>query len=293
MFPKISQILQEARAALRGLWRKSAWNEFILAIVSGKVTVAMALAEFIYLIIFLFKAIMPKYSISSSEVWLTLGFIGGHIIITLIRNAIGSGMQIGLNRYYLEMVSKPNAQPVSSLKSHLSYFANQMTMNLSRDIGVAFLSMFFLVPGLMAKLKWAMADYEIAQEPTAKGQEAITGSGFSMEGKKWKYFLLQLALLPLYIPVLIGIIAISLVWFFTNSIIISLAAYIIVLIPWCFADAFRKACKARFFYYIENPPIDTEAINKLKTLEAEKFNFEDFMVEYEEKVAQKRKQNRK
>lgn len=293
MFPKISQILSESRSILKGLWRKTAWNEFLVTLVKGKFTVAMALCEFIYLIIFIIKAIIPKFDISTTYAWMGIAIIGGHILITLIRNSIGCGMQIGLNRYYLEMVNNPKAQPTLSFRSHMSSFGNQLTMNLSRDMGVYLLSLLFVVPGLMAQLKWSMADYSIAKEPTTKGQEAITDSGYSMEGKKWKYFALQAILFLIYIPIIMVASLAVRIALITDTTLIGIALMIIPLIAFFFAEAYRNTCKARFFYYIENPLIDRNEVNKLKTLEAERFNFEDFMLEYEEKVAQKQKQNRK
>ena len=51
---------------------------------------------------------------------------------------------------------------------------------------------------------------------------------------------------------------------------------------------------SKFYWHIKHPVYDKDKdLKELKTLKAEKFSFDDFVAEYEEKIARKQDQNLK
>jgi uncharacterized membrane protein len=137
-------------------------------------------------------------------------------------------------------------------------------MTIISQVKTAFLSLLFVVPGIIASLKWSMAKYIIADEPSTEPGDALTLSEQMMEGYKLKYFLFTLSFVPLY---LVGLITfgIGFIW----------------IIPYV------KACEAKFYESLKNPSWNKNESDELLTLTTEKFSYEEFLSEYEKKIERK------
>jgi uncharacterized membrane protein len=214
-----------------------------------------------------FGLIILIWAIFSKEFeTMQLVIAGIYLFISFIQNSISSGMQLGMHAYYLELANKPERQPQSGLTSHTKCFMNEWMLILKRDIETAFLYCLFVVPGIIAYAKWSMADYSIVKDPDTSAMVAMTDAELDIEGYKSKFIWFKLSFAPLFIAsACTGI------------------GYFYVLAYW-------KMAKAKFYYYIKNPIVDKSDMDHLRTLEAEHFNFDDFVQEYESKVAQKQRQ---
>lgn len=263
MFPKFSTIKSEARDALSGIWGKTAGKEFLIFLTGGVMTFGLCLYEIIALLIIniIARTSTVEWAIHINTITLCMVL---HIVISIIRICFASGMKIGMNRYYLELAAKPNREPQSGLTSHIKYFSSQFILSVLRDIYTSLLTLFCVVPGIMSYLKWSMAHFVVAEDVDARASDAMVESGYTMDGFKWKYFLFNLSFLPLF---LISSISVVGLFFF---------------IPYI------KMAQAKFYYHIKHPIYDKDKdLNELKTLQTDKFSFDDFIVEYEDKVARK------
>ena len=268
MFPKFSNIKADARYALSGIWGKVAFKEFLLFLVGGGQTFGTCLYELIALIIFnisVRSATESKYENVINTITL---IIIAYLVVSIIRMCFRSGMQIGMTRYYMSLADKPSVEPNSGLTSHMKYFANDFMMRSARDIYTSLLTFFLIIPGIISYLKWSIAHFVIAENPDTRPGDALVESGYTMDGYKVKYFLFNLSFLPLLL-----ISSISIVGLF-------------------FVIPYMKMAQAKFYWHIKHPVYDKDKdLKELKTLKAEKFSFDDFVTEYEEKISRKQNQD--
>lgn len=264
MFPKFSFIKQEAKEGLSGIWLKSFAREFIHMIISGSSTVASCLSTLLYALYLLFAI---KFTVGNSSGIASYGYLAvlilvGAAIFEFIRLLIGCGIRISMDRYYLSLANNPSDDPEEPIFGHMKYFANRFFMEAYRDIAVSFLTIFFIVPGIISEMKWSMANYIIAEDPDMRGSDAITESALMMDGYKMKFFCFNLSFLPWF-----------LLCVFTGGL------GLIYVLP------YYNAAKAKFYYYIKNPTWkESENEDELVTLKAEKFSYKDFVDEFETKV---------
>lgn len=268
MFPKFSNIKADARYALSGIWGKVAFKEFLLFLVGGGQTFGTCLYELIALIIFnisVRSATESKYENVINTITL---IIIAYLVVSIIRMCFKSGMQIGMTRYYMSLADKPSVEPNSGLTSHMKYFANDFMMRSARDIYTSLLTFFLIIPGIISYLKWSVAHFVIAENPDTRPGDALVESGYTMDGYKVKYFLFNLSFLPLLL-----ISSLSIVGLF-------------------FVIPYMKMAQTKFYWHIKHPVYDKDKdLKELKTLKAEKFSFDDFVLEYEEKISRKQNQD--
>lgn len=261
MFPKFSYIKQEARHGLRCVWFRSFWREFVHALIAGESTPAGLVTLLIYILLSLVTPLlMPE---QNTEV-LHIGVIFLLLLfaIELLRLLLGCGIRISIDRYYLSLAEFPEEDPHEPLFSKMRYFANRFFVELQRDIGVALLSLLFVIPGIIHGLKWSMANYILAENPTMDSMDALTESSLMMDGYKMKFFLFNLSFLPLFFLCVITC-GIGLIW----------------------AVPYYNAARAKFYYYIKNPTWkESNSENEMATLNVEKFSYDDFVDEYESKL---------
>jgi uncharacterized membrane protein len=267
MFPKFSQIKEDARICLKGIWGKTALKEFILFLVgAGGMTFGMWLTELVYLIV-----INVISSFSQDETYKT--FVGSitifviiHLVVSLIQMFVVSGMKLGMKKYYLELAHNPYEEPKSGLVSHIKYFQNYFSMTAIKEISIYFLSLFLIIPGLMSGMKWAMTPYVTAEDHETSAKDSMVESGYLMDGHKIKYLLFNLSFIG---------------WYIIGS---------ITIVGLFFVIPYVEAARAKYYYYIKHPVYDKDAdLNDLKTLRAEKFSFDDFVSEYNTKIEKKNK----
>lgn len=268
MFPKFSFIKQEARAGLSGIWGKSFLRELAHIFIGGGATVTSCIAGLLYAFYLLFAV---KFTSGSTGGLVRFGYLAvlilvSVVIVEFVRLLIGCGMRIAVDRYYLSLAENPSDDPDEPIFGHMKYFANRFFVEAYRDIVVSFLTIFFIIPGIISEMKWSMANYILAENPDMRSGDAITESALLMEGYKMKFFLFNLSFVP-WMLLSIATFGIGLIW----------------------ALPYYNASKAKFYYYIKNPTWkESQEENELVTLKAEKFSYKDFVDEYEVKVDKKR-----
>ena len=266
MFPSFSTIKQEARYGLKNIWLITSLKEVLLAIIggcnnSGLILYQLCLTIYMNIIVKFFDS-SNQYASSLKTFNIIMAIV---IAVSLIQLAIRSGMKIGLNKYYLELANNPNSQPKSRLFANMGYFATQMSMEFARDLYVSLLTLLFIIPGIISSLKWSMAELIIAENPNMRPSDALIESAYVMDGHKKKYFWFCLSFTPWILLCCLSF-GIGFIW----------------LVP------YMKASHAKFYYYIKNPQYTSDKnVDELKTLKAEKFSFDDFVQEYEEKMQKK------
>lgn len=87
--------------------------------------------------------------------------------------------------------------------------------NLGQSLGLSYLlvikvflwSLLFIVPGIIASLRYAMSYYLVVEDPKLGASDALKKSGEMMMGHKWEFFVLGLSFILWYllIPLTLGL----------------------------------------------------------------------------------------
>ena len=106
---------------------------------------------------------------------------------------IGGGLQLGLIRYNLDLLTRENPPAFLTLFSRMSIFGRALGLRLMTGILTGLWSLLFVIPGIVAAYRYALAPYRMAEHPEMGVMEAISQSKALMRGNKWRLFCLQLS----------------------------------------------------------------------------------------------------
>lgn len=106
---------------------------------------------------------------------------------------IGGGIQLGLIRYNLDLLTRENPPAFLTLFSRMSIFGRALGLRLMTGILTGLWSLLFVIPGIVAAYRYALAPYLMAEHPEMGVMEAISQSKALMRGNKWRLFCLQLS----------------------------------------------------------------------------------------------------
>lgn len=263
MFPKFSTIMRDARDSLQGVWIRTFFKEVLFGLLGETISIISIISS----IISLFKVIFSDTGFITTKL-ITIAISLLIIIVSIFLYGLSAGMEIGLNRYYLELARHPNKEPSSDLFTYVRYFSNNMFLKMRREIFIELLYCLFIIPGVIATMKWSMSKYIMAENYKMTATDAMVESSDLTDGYKMKIFLFDLYLFPL---ILLGLITfgIGFIW----------------IIPWI------QSARAIFYDSLKNPKWEKDAdMDQLHTLNRDKFSYGEFLEEYNEKVSKKQSQ---
>jgi len=110
-----------------------------------------------------------------------------YIIVVMI---IGGAVTLGLCKFNLELVDKKNPQ-FTDLFSCFDRFGAGFCVQFLRGLFTFLWSLLFVIPGIIASYRYAMAAYILAEHPGMTASEAIDASKQMMAGNKWRLFCLE------------------------------------------------------------------------------------------------------
>lgn len=113
-------------------------------------------------------------------------------MLSLVQFIIGGAVQIGLCRFYLHRLDGRPAE-VGDLFSAFDIFGRALWLRVLMGLKIFAWSLLFLVPGIVAAFRYAMAPYILAENPQLTASQAIELSKQMMDGKKGDLFVLNLS----------------------------------------------------------------------------------------------------
>lgn len=114
-------------------------------------------------------------------------------IISIIFSAIGSSVQLGYYSMNLKFYD-PNQTPrIGDLFIRFRIFWKAFGLRLLMGLFVFLWTLLFIIPGIIASYRYAMAPYIMAENPDIGILEAINRSKQLMDGNKWRLFCLILS----------------------------------------------------------------------------------------------------
>ena len=120
--------------------------------------------------------------------------LGMALFILLIVNVVfGGAVSLGLCKYNINLFTKEEKPTVNTLFSRFSVFGKAFLLQNVVSIMVFLWTCLFIIPGIIAAYRYAMAFYFMAQNPSIGVFEAIDMSKKAMQGNKMRLFFLQIS----------------------------------------------------------------------------------------------------
>jgi len=112
---------------------------------------------------------------------------------------VGSAVELGYNLFNLSLYESGNAPKIESIFSRFSYFGNALLLRFLMFIKIFAWTLLFIVPGIIASFRYALAPYLMAEHPDLNASEAIEQSKQLMQGHKSRLFWLKLSFIGWYL----------------------------------------------------------------------------------------------
>ena len=100
---------------------------------------------------------------------------------------IGGPMELGLAAYFLRVKREKSAQ-IEVLFQGFRTFESSLVLYIIRTVFVVLWSLLFIIPGIVAAMRYSMAFYILHDNPEMSGMAALNKSKEIMEGNKGKLF---------------------------------------------------------------------------------------------------------
>ena len=177
----------KAREILSGKWGMAILITLVAAILGGLATSASGSIQFENDVGDLknLPDIIRTYLIVAAS-------IGG--VLGIIQFVIGGTVQLGYCKYLLKLHDGGDGE-VKDLFSEFNRFGDGFILRLLTGLYVFLWSLLFVIPGIVAAYKYAMAPFIMAENPGMTANEAITASKEMMDGHKFELFCLELSFL--------------------------------------------------------------------------------------------------
>lgn len=111
-----------------------------------------------------------------------------------IQFIIGGTVQLGYCKYLLKLHDNEVGEErpgIRDLFSQFGRFADGFVLSLLTGIYIFLWMLLFIIPGIVAAYKYAMAPFILLENPDMKPKEALAASKELMHGHKWELFVLD------------------------------------------------------------------------------------------------------
>ena len=177
-----------ARVNLAGNWGNAILISFVAALLGGLVTgtsfglnINLDEGTLYQLPKFLLRYLMIMASISS--------------ILGVVQFILGGVVRLGYVDCLLKQHDRREQPELNDLFSQFHRFGDGFCLALLQGLYTFLWSLLFVIPGIIATFRYAMAPFILAENPGMTASEAIAASKQMMEGHKMDLFLLELSFL--------------------------------------------------------------------------------------------------
>lgn len=180
-----SDVRQIARDVLRGKWTIAVIVTFVAALLGGLISGSGF--ELNFEIDDKTLQYVPEFVISYLRIVAPIATVLG-----IVHFLIGGAVRLGHCQFMLNLYDNKPVD-IRDLFSHFDRFLDALVMNLLSSLFVALWTLLFIIPGIVAGYRYAMAPFILAENPGMGGLEAITASKELMRGYKFDLFVLDLS----------------------------------------------------------------------------------------------------
>ncbi len=115
-----------------------------------------------------------------------------HFLGTLYGILVSGILAVGVSWYFIKLFRQRNGG-LDDLRYGLGFAQKAIVMNLLITIKVFLWSLLFVIPGIIAGLRYSMANYILADDPSKDPRQCIAESSEMMRGNKMSYVILCLS----------------------------------------------------------------------------------------------------
>lgn len=179
---------ERARLMLSGKWAMAVLVTLVAGILGGLLSSSGASFE-----IDLDAEAMHKLP-ESVRTYLAIVVSIGSVLGT-IQFIVGGTVQLGYCKYLLKLHDNEAGEKpgIKDLFSQFGRFADGFVLSLLTGIYTFLWTLLFIIPGIVAIFKYAMAPFILLENPDMKPKDAITASKEMMDGHKGELFILDLS----------------------------------------------------------------------------------------------------
>lgn len=135
-----------------------------------------------------------------SPLWGVLAAIGVFMFFyAIIIFIFGGAVDLGLKRYNILLVQGGQQPTLGTLFSRFSIFGRALLLRLATALFIFLWTLLFIIPGIIAGYRYAMAPYIMANNPEVGVLEALGRSKALMAGHKGRLFCLDVSFIGWYI----------------------------------------------------------------------------------------------
>lgn len=180
-----------ARNALRGNWGISILVTLVAALLGGSGSSSSGSAGASGSSSTTSSTVSQIDSIPPFIMGIVITILSLMVIYALITIVIGGAVRLGLVSYNIDLVTKRRPPAFSTLFSRFSIFGKAFALNFMISLFTTLWMLLFIIPGIVAAYRYAMAPYLMSENPDMGVMEAISLSKEIMKGNKWRLFKLQ------------------------------------------------------------------------------------------------------
>ena len=126
-------------------------------------------------------------------------FAAGMFTVGIALFIVGSAVELGLDLVNIALYTAPGQPKFEVLFSRFSQFGRALYLRFLMWLKIFLWSLLFVVPGVVAAYRYALAPYLLAENPELTAEEAIEQSKSLMLGHKGRLFCLQFSFIGWYL----------------------------------------------------------------------------------------------
>lgn len=176
---------QEARRALRGNWQPALVVTFFSGVFLTLSSVLQALwvpDPVVYASYGLLDRFWQELTAVSQAEW------AGLIVVNLLSLLFSPALMLGCNRYFLNLIVGRDSGVREGLLGRMGIWPKALWLYVQMGVRIFLWSLLLVVPGILAAIRYSMAPYFMAQDPSVSASEAIEKSKHAMKEMKLAYF---------------------------------------------------------------------------------------------------------
>ena len=176
-----------ARFSLEGNWGPSIVAGLIASLLGGLVTGTRAIS------LDLDADTLRYIQFNLPSLFAVLkGILIGILGINLVRLFVGCAVRLGYCTYLLKQHDRQE-RSYKDLFTHFNNYGSAFYLALTEGVLIFLWSLLFVIPGIIASYRYAMAPFILAENPELSADQAIKLSKEMMKGNKWRLCCLELS----------------------------------------------------------------------------------------------------
>ncbi len=176
---------QEARRALRGNWQPALVVTFFSGVFLTLSSVLQALwvpDPLVYASYGLLERFWQELTAVTRAEW------AGLIVVNLLALLLSPALMLGCDRYFLNLLAGSDSGVREGLLGRMRIWPKALWLYVQMGVRIFLWSLLLVVPGVLAAIRYSMAPYFMAQDPSISASEAIEKSKLAMKEMKLAYF---------------------------------------------------------------------------------------------------------